>query len=103
MFHLTESALVQVGKGLKDAKLPCSAGAFINDSGDARNTPAEPFRDAALAAGAEIAVHDPRVDPGLRPPDVPPGLSQDLEGVLSGADAVVVFAGHSTGGLCRSR
>ncbi|CVK33968.1 protein of unknown function [Methanoculleus bourgensis] len=24
----------------------------------------------------------------------PPGLSRDLEGVLSGADAVVVFAGH---------
>ena len=60
------------------------ARAFINGSDDARNTPAEPFRDAA---GAEVRVHDPWVDP-----DAPPGLSRDLEGVL--ADAVVVFAGH---------
>ena len=62
------------------------ARAFINGSDDARNTPAEPFRDAA---GAEVRVHDPWVDP-----DAPPGLSRDLEGVLAGADAVVVFAGH---------
>ncbi|HNT08932.1 UDP-glucose/GDP-mannose dehydrogenase family protein, partial [Methanoculleus sp.] len=67
--------------------------AFINDSDDARNTPAEPFRDAAIAAGAEVAVHDPWVDPETSP-DAPPGLSRDLEGVLAGADAVVVFAGH---------
>ena len=69
------------------------ARAFINDSDDARNTPAEPFRDAAIAAGAEVAVHDPWVDPKTSP-DAPPGLSRDLEGVLAGADAVVVFAGH---------
>mgnify|MGYP003768869429 FL=1 len=67
--------------------------AFINDSDDARNTPAEPFRDAALAAGAEVRVHDPWVDP-VTSPDAPPGLSRDIEGVLTGADAVVVFAGH---------
>ncbi|CVK33944.1 protein of unknown function [Methanoculleus bourgensis] len=33
------------------------------------------------------------MDPATSP-DAPPGLSRDLEGVLSGADAVVVFAGH---------
>jgi len=33
------------------------------------------------------------VDP-VRSPDAPPGLSRDLAGVLYGADAVVVFAGH---------
>ena len=38
-------------------------------------------------------MHDPWVDPVLSP-DAPPGLSRDLEGVLAGADAVVVFAGH---------
>ena len=40
-----------------------------------------------------MPVHDPWVDPETSP-DAPPGLSWDLEGVLSGADAVVVFAGH---------
>jgi UDP-N-acetyl-D-mannosaminuronic acid dehydrogenase len=35
-------------------------------------------------------VHDPWVDPATSP-DAPPGLSRDFAGVLSGADAVVVF------------
>ncbi|NQS78649.1 MAG: nucleotide sugar dehydrogenase [Methanoculleus bourgensis] len=93
MVHLTESALAQVGKALKGSKIALLGWAFINDSDDARNTPAEPFYEMAIAAGAEVAVHDPWVDPVLSP-DAPPGLSRDLEGVLAGADAVVVFAGH---------
>jgi len=93
MLHLTESALAQAGKSLKGSRIALLGWAFINDSDDARNTPAEPFYEAARAAGAEVRVHDPWVDPVLSP-DAPPGLSRDLEGVLSGADAVVVFAGH---------
>ena len=93
MLHLTESALGEVGKTLAGSKVALLGWAFINDSDDARNTPAEPFRDAAIAAGAEVAVHDPWVDPATSP-DAPPGLSRDLAGVLSGADAVAVFAGH---------
>jgi len=93
MLQLTESALAQAGKSLKGSKIALLGWAFINDSDDARNTPAEPFRDAAIAAGAEVAVHDPWVDPATSP-DAPPGISRDLDGVLSGADAVVVFAGH---------
>lgn len=93
MLHLTESALAQAGKTLKGAKIALLDWAFINDSDDARNTPAEPFYEMARAAGAEVAVHDPWVDPKTAP-DVPPGLSRDLDGVLEGADAVVVFAGH---------
>ena len=90
MVHLTESALGEVGKSLAGSRIALLGWAFISDSDDARNTPAEPFRDAA---GAEVAVHDPWVDPATSP-DAPPGLSRDLEGVLAGADAVVVFAGH---------
>ena len=93
MLRLTESALREVGKSLKGSKIALLGWAFINDSDDARNTPAEPFRDAALAAGAKVRVHDPWVDP-VTSPDAPPGLSRDIEGVLAGADAVVVFAGH---------
>jgi UDP-N-acetyl-D-mannosaminuronic acid dehydrogenase len=93
MLHLAESALAEVGKTLAGSKIALLGWAFINDSDDARNTPAEPFRDAALAAGAEVAVHDPWVDPATSP-DAPPGISRDLAGVLAGADAVVVFAGH---------
>ena len=93
MVHLTESALGEVGKSLKGSKIALLGWAFINDSDDARNTPAEPFFEAARAAGAEVRVHDPWVDPATSP-DAPPGLSRDLDAVLAGADAVVVFAGH---------
>jgi UDP-N-acetyl-D-mannosaminuronic acid dehydrogenase len=93
MVHLTESALREAGKTLNGSRIALLGWAFINDSDDARNTPAEPFYEAARAAGAEVRVHDPWVDPVLSP-DAPPGLSRDLEGVLAGADAVVVFAGH---------
>ncbi|EJG08341.1 nucleotide sugar dehydrogenase [Methanofollis liminatans DSM 4140] len=89
MLTLTASALSQAGKSLRGAKIALLGWAFINDSDDARNTPAEPFRDAALAAGAEVAVHDPWVEryPGLE-------VSHDLAAVLQGADAVALFAGH---------
>jgi UDP-N-acetyl-D-mannosaminuronic acid dehydrogenase len=95
MLHLTESALQQVGKTMAGAKIALLGWAFLNDSDDARNTPAEPFYQAAIAAGAEVRVHDPWVDPETAP-DVPDGadITRDLDAVLRGADAVVIFAGH---------
>jgi len=89
MLTLTTSALAQAGKTLKGSKVALLGWAFINDSDDARNTPAEPFRDAVLAAGASVAVHDTWVEryPGVE-------VLHDLAAVLNGADAVVVFAGH---------
>ncbi len=95
MLHLTESALGQVGKNLKEAKIALLGWAFLNDSDDARNTPAEPFYEAARAAGAGVRVHDPWVDPATAP-DIPEGadITRDLDAVFTGADAVVIFAGH---------
>jgi UDP-N-acetyl-D-mannosaminuronic acid dehydrogenase len=95
MLHLTESALQQAGKTMAGAKIALLGWAFLNDSDDARNTPAEPFYQAAIAAGAEVRVHDPWVDPETAP-DVPKGadITRDLEAVLRAADAVVIFAGH---------
>lgn len=80
---------------MNGAKIALLSRAFINDSDGARKTPAEPFFEMAKAAGAEVRVHDPRVDPATSP-DAPPGLSRDLEGVLSGADAVVVLPVRGT-------
>jgi len=95
MLHLTESALQQAGKTMAGAKIALLGWAFLNDSDDARNTPAEPFYQAAIAAGAEVRIHDPWVDPETAP-DVPEGadITRDLDVVLKGADAVVIFAGH---------
>ncbi len=95
MLKLTKDALARVGKDIRGAKIALLGWAFLNDSDDARNTPAEPFYQAAVAAGAEVRIHDPWVDPKTAP-DVPEGaeITHDFDAVLSGADAVVIFAGH---------
>ncbi|MDG6250487.1 UDP binding domain-containing protein, partial [Methanocalculus sp.] len=100
MLHLTEAALAEAGKALAGARIALLGWAFINDSDDARNSPSEPFYQAATAAGAEVRVHDPWVDPATSPdlpnPDQPDGgLTMDLEQALAGADAVVIFTGHA--------
>ncbi|ATU08098.1 nucleotide sugar dehydrogenase [Methanohalophilus portucalensis] len=89
MYNLTVEALARINKNIANSKVAILGWAFLNDSDDARNTPAEPYRDLLIDAGAEVKVHDPHV---LLYPDVE--ISQDMEEVLDGVDAVVVFAGH---------
>ena len=91
MVHLLVDGLGQVGKSLDEARIALLGWAFISNSDDARNPPSEPFRDAVMAAGATIHVHDPFVE---QYPGVP--IEHDLDPVLEDADAVVIFAAHST-------
>nr|WP_304364414.1 nucleotide sugar dehydrogenase [Methanosarcina sp. KYL-1] len=90
MYNLTAAALEKIGKKVEGSKIAMLGWAFIRDSDDARNTPSEPYRDLCMDAGAEVIVHDPYVVnyPGVE-------ISDDLEEVVRGADAVVVLAGHS--------
>jgi len=90
MYNLTVAALKRIGKEMKGSKIAMLGWAFIRDSDDARNTPSEPYRNLCLKAGATVEVHDPYVVnyPGVE-------ISDDLEKVVKGADAVVVLAGHS--------
>ena len=90
MYNLTVAALERIGKKPEGSKIAMLGWAFINDSDDARNTPSEPFRELCLEAGAEVSVHDPYVVnyPGVE-------VSSDLGEVVKGADAVVIFAGHT--------
>ncbi|SCL75804.1 UDP-N-acetyl-D-glucosamine 6-dehydrogenase [Methanoculleus chikugoensis] len=89
MVHLTVEGLKRVGKSPKGAKIALLGWAFIQNSDDTRNTPAEPYFAALREAGAEVRVHDPFV--GKYPGIV---VSHDFEGTLAGADAIVVFTGH---------
>ncbi|QSZ67276.1 nucleotide sugar dehydrogenase [Methanofollis aquaemaris] len=89
MLTLTGSALEQADKDLDGAKIALLGWAFIADSDDARESPSETYYEAATAAGAEVRVHDPWV----RHADEAE-ISDDLEAVLSGADAVALFTAH---------
>ncbi|MDN7025427.1 nucleotide sugar dehydrogenase [Methanoculleus sp. FWC-SCC1] len=89
MAALTEAGLERAGKSLAGAKVALLGWAFIKNSGDARNTPAEPFYDLMQEAGATVTVHDPYVEDDVGIP-----VETDFDQVLAGADAVVVFTGH---------
>ncbi|MHB8165088.1 MAG: nucleotide sugar dehydrogenase [Methanoregula sp.] len=90
MFRLTKEALHRAGVPLQGAKIALLGWAFLSNSDDTRNTPAEPYRDLLVQEGAVISVHDPYVAdyPGV--PIVP-----FVEEALEGADAIVIFAGHN--------
>ena len=89
MFHLLKKGFERIGKDIRGAKIALLGWAFLANTDDARNTPSEPFYDLCIEAGAEIRVHDPWVThwPGIH-------IYSELEPVLSGADAVVIFTGH---------
>jgi len=91
MFHLTREALARAGKDIAGAKVAILGWAFIANSDDARNTPSETYRDLCLAAGAEVAVHDPYV---TSYPQIT--LSRDLAGIAHDADAIAILTGHAS-------
>ncbi|MDD1685572.1 nucleotide sugar dehydrogenase [Methanoregula sp.] len=89
MFRLTKEALERAGRPMKGAKIALLGWAFLSNSDDTRNTPAEPYRDLLVKEGAVVRVHDPFV---AEYPGVP--LVPTVDVALKGADAVIIFAGH---------
>jgi UDP-N-acetyl-D-mannosaminuronic acid dehydrogenase len=89
MFRLTTDALKRAGCSPQGSTVTILGWAFLANSDDTRNTPAEPFRDNLIKAGATTRVHDPYVDeyPGVT-------ILHNLDESLKGADAIVIFAGH---------
>jgi len=90
MVTLTVDGLNRAGKNPDRAKIAILGWAFINNSDDARNTPAEVYYNHMREARADIVIHDPYVD---EYPNV--SISHDLESTLGSADAIAIFAGHS--------
>lgn len=89
MVHLTIEGLKRTGKSPEGAKIALLGWAFIQNSDDTRNTPAEPYLAAMEETGAVVRVHDPFVNdyPGIE-------VSHDLDETLAGADVVTVFTAH---------
>ncbi len=90
MHRLTVEGLGRAGKQIAGARVALLGWAFLQNSDDTRNTPSEPYRDLLIGSGAEVSVHDPYVETY---PDVP--ISHDLREVISGADAIAIFASHN--------
>jgi UDP-N-acetyl-D-mannosaminuronic acid dehydrogenase len=90
MFRLTMDGLKRAGVPPKDAKIALLGWAFLANSDDTRNTPAEPYRDLLVREGARVSIHDPYVAeyPGLT-------FEPFVEDAVRGADAIVIFAGHN--------
>jgi UDP-N-acetyl-D-mannosaminuronic acid dehydrogenase len=89
MFRLTLEALKRADVPMNRAKVAMLGWAFLSNSDDSRNTPSEPYRDACIRAGADVAVHDPYV---AEYPGVP--IVPSIAEAVKGADAIVIFTGH---------
>jgi len=89
MVRLTLDALKRARVSPKGARIALLGWAFLSNSDDTRNTPAEPYRNRLLEEGVSVQVHDPYVS-GYH--GVP--VLGDLDDAVRGADAIVIFAGH---------
>lgn len=89
MLHLTKMGLMRINKSILSAHIAVLGWAFMRNTDDARNPPAEVFRTRCLEEGAHVRVHDPYVAeyPGV-------SLSSDLSAVVNGADAIAIFTEH---------
>lgn len=87
MAHLSQEGLERAGKTVQGSRIALLGWAFIANSDDARNTPSEIYHSLMQESGAIVKVHDPFVEGS--------GIEKDLDNVLDGTDAVVIFTGHT--------
>lgn len=93
MFRLAKAALENAGADVEGATVTVLGYAFLQDSDDPRNSPAETFIKLMQLSGAEVRVHDPFVSED----SVPRGalFTRDIEEALEGADLLAIFTAHS--------
>jgi nucleotide sugar dehydrogenase len=82
----------EFGQPLKDKKVLLLGVSYLNDVGDTRYTPVEPFYDYLHSEGADISLHDPHVPYWEEKKRHP---SADLETLMSTQyDIIVISTGH---------
>jgi len=90
-FHvldLAQSALDELGVSLDDAVVAVMGGAFLQESGDVRNSPSIPVIES-LSCARELRVHDPYVAEiaGIK-------VTKDARTALRGADLAIFMVAH---------
>ena len=89
MARLVEEALAEVGKEVKGARVAVLGIAYLEDSDDVRNTPAQPLINTLRARDASVIAHDPFVW-GYEGGE----LTRDLDEALRGADCLALVTKH---------
>jgi len=89
MARLVEEALAEAGRKIKGARVAVLGIAYLEDSDDVRNTPAEPLINTLRARGASVIAHDPFVW-GYEGEE----LTRDLDEALRGADCLALVTKH---------
>ncbi len=82
--HLVEAALAEVGKIVSGATVAILGYAYLENSGDTRNSPSEALAEHLRYRGAELRIHDPWVE--LH--------AGDLWARVAGADVAVIMVAH---------
>lgn len=90
MIDLAEEAMKETGVNPKKAKVAVMGYAFIEDSDDTRNTPADPVIKHFTDIGSEVIIHDPYVK-SVEGFKVTSGMNE----ALIGADCAIFVTGHS--------
>lgn len=88
MLDLVAYALAETGRKLEGSVVAVMGASFLQDTGDARNSPSVPVIES-LRSAKELRIHDPYLDEiaGLK-------VSSDVRQVLSGADLAIFMVSH---------
>ena len=89
MVRLVEEALAEARREVKGSRVAVLGIAYLEDSDDIRNTPAQPLINALRARGASVIAHDPFVW-GYEGEE----LTRDLDEALRGADCLALVTKH---------
>lgn len=89
MVRLVEEALAEAGREVRGSRVAVLGIAYLEDSDDIRNTPAQPLINALRARGASVIAHDPFVW-GYGGEE----LTRDLDEALRGADCLALVTKH---------
>jgi UDP-N-acetyl-D-mannosaminuronic acid dehydrogenase len=82
--ELAEDGLAEAGRAVKDAKVAVLGFAYLENTGDARNSPTMPLVERLQALGAKVMIHDPHFDE----------YNVRLREVVVGSDCAIVMVAH---------